>query len=143
MNNMEIKVSVKDIPEVIAQLEIADKNINDLQQENKQLKEESPYLYTNTEWEDILEYQGKSYIELDRFKTIQQENNQLKKEAEWNNKEIKHTKEIIIKNIKLLSELEEWLKEDIQICINQELDISKETDELILNKIQELKEKYK
>ena len=38
MNNMEIKVSVKDIPEVIEQLEIADKKINDLQQENKKLK---------------------------------------------------------------------------------------------------------
>ena len=39
MNNM-VKVSVKDIPEVIEQLEIADKKINELQQENKQLKEQ-------------------------------------------------------------------------------------------------------
>ena len=43
----------------------------------------------------------------------------------------------------ILTELEEWLKEDIQKCINQGLEISQEADELILNKIQKLKEKYK
>ena len=31
MNNMEIKVSVKDVPEVIEKLEWAEKTINDLQ----------------------------------------------------------------------------------------------------------------
>lgn len=102
MNNTEIKVSVKDIPEVIEQLEKAEKILLDkekLEKENKQLKEEKPYLYTNTEWEDILEYQGKSYIELDRFKTIQQENKKLKEQ-----------KKQAIENIKTIKQHYEELK---------------------------------
>lgn len=51
MNNMEIKVSVKDIPEVIEQLQKADDKINDLQSKidkaNKILDK-----YAKTEVED-------------------------------------------------------------------------------------------
>ena len=85
---------------------------------------------------------------------LQKENEQLKEEKDslynalittrtkYNNDKARYRRKA--KRYKsILTELEEWLKEDRQICINQELDISKETDELILNKIQELKEKYK
>ena len=44
------------------------------------LQQEKPHLHTNTEWEDLLDYKGRTYIELDRFKQVQQENERLKKE---------------------------------------------------------------
>ena len=41
------------------------------------LQQEKPHLHTNTEWEDLLDYKGRTYIELDRFKQVQQENERL------------------------------------------------------------------
>lgn len=41
------------------------------------LQQEKPHLHTNTEWEDLLDYKGRTYIELDRFKQVQQENETL------------------------------------------------------------------
>ena len=129
--------------------------IINLQQENKQLKEEKPYLYTNTEWEDILEYQGKSYIELDRYK---------KREKEIMDKyfhQSKYASEMEDKYISangILTELEEWLrkiiewnksilKEDAGISdllgINFHREAYIKIWEDTLDKIQELKEKYK
>lgn len=128
---------------------LALQKIDNLQQENKQLKEEKPYLYTNTEWEDILEYQGKSYIELDRYK---------KREKEIMDKyfhQSKYASEMEDKYItvnSILTELEQYYKEQLEFIVElpvytkdiaQEHKVMELCYEDFLNKIQELKEKYK
>lgn len=40
------------------------------------------HLFTDTNWEDLLEYNNKTWIGLDRFKQLQQENQQLKKQLQ-------------------------------------------------------------
>ena len=119
-------------PDVMLYMQALMENYEKLEQENKQLKEEKPYLYTNTEWEDILEYQGKSYIELDRFKTIEQENKQLKEELKSANEEItwwsnrfnaverdnRQLKEDKKKAIELLDELNIKIKDILKIGID-------------------------
>lgn len=105
MNNMEIKVSVKDIPEVIEQLEKAEKSINNLEQENKQLKEEL---------ENIKDFNNKLQASKDRLD-----------KDDYN---LAH----------ILTELEEWLNTYKSVGYE---DIG--TFQVVLNKIQELKEKYK
>lgn len=82
----------------------------------KELKEEKPYLYTNTAWEDVLEYRGNAYVEIEKLK------------ESYNYREI-------------LTELEEWLKEELA---HEEYGRAyKNCLKISLDKIQELKEKYK
>lgn len=118
MNNMEIKVSVKDIPEVIEQLEIADKKINDLQQENKQLKE----LCNKYEKEHKKE-----------FNTWLQGQKVLKNLEEWLKEEQERYRDYLSTRPKNDSE---YNSKYATQCALSQVDI-------ILDKIQELKEKYK
>lgn len=123
--------------------------IDDLQQENKQLKEEKPYLYTNTAWEDILEYQGKSYIELDRFKKLQQElENDIDRYEDTISYQLGYDSAKAFYE-KILTELEEYCKswkENEKYCYLASNDKDKCRYDIwgeVLDKIQELKEKYK
>lgn len=116
MNNMEIKVSVKDIPEVIEQLEIADKKINDLQQENKQLKK----LCNKYEEEHKKE-----------FNTWLQEQ-----------KVLADLEDTLEEKLKSINYLRETLQEDVKV-LNPDIDGLEMAYKDIQKVIKELKEKYK
>ena len=40
-------------------------------------------IYTDTNWEDLLEYNGMTWINIDRFKSLQQKVEQLEKEKDY------------------------------------------------------------
>ncbi len=44
-----------------------------LEQENQQLKEKTPYLFTDTNWDDLLEYNGMTWINIDSFRRLHQQ----------------------------------------------------------------------
>ena len=100
--------------------------ITNLQQENKQLKEQLEYLRSN-EYLNQVKWERNFNEEL--VKDLQQENKQLKEDI------------VILKKLQMisndiLSELEEWLE-----MMEEKETIG--TYSMIQDKIQELKEKYK
>ena len=78
---------------------------------------------------------------------LEQENKQLKELTDKYEEEHKTTFETWLKEINILTELEEWLKEQLMyFCENNEqggFSTNVEDLEMILDKIQKLKEKYK
>lgn len=44
--------------------------ITNLQEENERLKKNKPYSYTDTNWDDLLEYNGMKWINYDRYKEL-------------------------------------------------------------------------
>ena len=71
---------------------------------------------------------------------LEQENKQLKELTDKYEEEHKTTFKTWVKEINILTELEEWLKEEISI--HDEDDIIDILYSCVLNKIQKLKEKY-
>jgi len=76
-----------------------------------------------------------------KIKELQQENKQLKELTDKYEEEHKTTFETWLKEINILTELEEWLEETSNY---EEYDrVEQDTMNMVLDKIQELKEKYK
>ena len=134
--------------------------ITNLQQENKQLKEQLEYLRSN-EYLNQVKWERNFNEEL--VKDLQQENKQLKEANNYLQDELYdlrrektpnyyHSENVNLSRINnnyksILTELEEWLKEKIKtykedLCDGNYLLLCDQCEET-LDKIQELKEKYK
>ena len=86
-----------------------------------------PYQYTDTNWEDLLDYNGMTWINIDRFKELQQKNKELKEQIKLFKKDLNN----------ILTEFENWLKEQIPTNSNENFVVIRMAD--IKNKLQKLK----
>ena len=97
--------------------------------------------YTDTNWEDLLEYNGMTWINIDRFKSLQQKVEQLEERCEYlersNNRREDEIIELRNENVDLVSknnQLENIRKEAIEYCNTHYLNPSEPDLLNILNK---------
>lgn len=103
--------------------------------------------YENATKEQVIE---DSMHDIEEITKLQQENKQLKEEIEEYKRIEQKDLEAFNNYDSILTELEEWLKENAGICrlnqkytTNQVYGLKEDAYYKCLNKIQELKEKYK
>lgn len=107
---------------------------------DKWLDNEYGVSYTRLEeLHDFLIEQNMKYQ--DKIADLEQENKQLKELTDKYEEEHKTTFETWLKEINILNELEEWL--NLEITIHNEDDTIDTLYSCVLDKIQELKKKYK
>lgn len=124
------------------QYKIVRNYITNLQQKNKQLKEDLRVSQSNEETYELEMQEITKILGLDEhtlFDDVKDYAKQLKEKIKWYEKENKHNQEIIVKDINILTELEEYL---VKITKNG-TNIEKITCSNILVYLKELKEKYK